>query len=135
MGRPSGYLTKSRPSASSVTGLSGPRNESTSCGVAVNGNPRIRIITWFSLDRNWATSFDVPGVKRQQWLNTLHHKTTPSDTHYFVFLSKGNIFHVVGQLASVCSAKLSEKTLMKQDEESRGHAGGSVGLISGTVMT
>lgn len=61
VGRPSGYLTKRRPSAPSVTGLSGPRNASTSCAVAVKGSPRIRMITWFSLDRNWATSLEVPG--------------------------------------------------------------------------
>lgn len=66
VGRPSGYLTKSRPSAPSVTGLSGPRKDSTSWDVAVNGSPRMRIITWFSLDRNWATSLDVPDVGQQQ---------------------------------------------------------------------
>lgn len=77
VGRPSGYLTKSRPSAPSVTGLSGPRKDSTSWDVAVNGSPRMRIITWFSLDRNWATSLDVPGVGQQQQFNTWHHKAIP----------------------------------------------------------
>lgn len=73
VGRPSGYLTNSKPSVPSVTGLSGPRKPSTSCCVAVKGRPRMRIITWFSLERNCATSLDVPketrvkGSKDHQW--------------------------------------------------------------------
>ncbi len=63
VGRPSGYFTNRSPSVPSVTGLSEPRKPRASWGLAVNGSPRIRIITWFSFERNWATSLDVP-VKR-----------------------------------------------------------------------
>ena len=60
VGRPSGWRTKSSPSAPPVTGHSGPRNSNTSAGPAEKGSPRSRRITWSSLDRKRATSSDVP---------------------------------------------------------------------------
>lgn len=60
VGRPSGWRTKSRPSAPPVTGHSGPRKPSTSAGPAEKGSPRSRRITWSSRDRKRATSRDVP---------------------------------------------------------------------------
>lgn len=60
VGLPSGWRTKSSPSAPPVTGHSGPRKSSTSAGPAEKGSPRSRRITWSSRDRNRATSSDVP---------------------------------------------------------------------------
>lgn len=60
VGRPSGWRTKSSPSAPPVTGHSGPRKPSTSAGPAEKGSPRSRRITWSSRDRKRATSSDVP---------------------------------------------------------------------------
>lgn len=60
VGRPSGWRTKSSPSAPPVTGHSGPRKPSTSAGPAEKGSPRRRRITWSSCDRKRATSSDVP---------------------------------------------------------------------------
>lgn len=60
VGRPSGWRTKSSPSAPPVTGHSGPRKSSTSAGPAEKGSPRNRRITWSSRDRKRATSSDVP---------------------------------------------------------------------------
>lgn len=60
VGRPSGWRTKSRPSAPPVTGHSGPRKPSTSAGPAEKGSPRSRRITWSSRDKKRATSSDVP---------------------------------------------------------------------------
>lgn len=60
VGRPSGWRTKSSPSAPPVTGHSGPRKPSTSAGPAEKGSPRSRRITWSSRDRKRATSSEVP---------------------------------------------------------------------------
>lgn len=56
----SGKRTNRMPSLPSVTGHAGEKNCSTCSEVAVNGSPRMRMITWFSLDRNLATSLEVP---------------------------------------------------------------------------
>lgn len=66
VGLPSGKRTNSIPSVPSVTGHDGEKNCSTCSAVAVNGNPRMRTITWFSRDRNFATSLDVPVIKIQK---------------------------------------------------------------------
>lgn len=43
-----------------------PKKATTSSAVAVKGSPRMRTMTWFSLERNWATSLDVPREHRDQ---------------------------------------------------------------------
>lgn len=66
----SGYVTNRTPSFPPVTGQCWPKNASTSSVVTLKGRPRILTITWFSFDKNCATSLEVPLARKKKNTHT-----------------------------------------------------------------